>query len=249
MDIGTTLRTARERRGLSIEELAAITRITVAVLRALEHNDFEKVPGGIFARGFIRSYAREVGLDPEALIAAFLEETGDVPSAVPVAPAHFDDDVRIDPEPSSGPATWGYALIVAALLVAFVSSTRSNNDGNGNLTPVAAAEELTTAAVTADAGDIEPGAVATTGNELFRFDIAPKAPCWVEAVVDGKRLVYRLMQPGERETLSAREIALRIGDPSAFAYNINGKPGRTLGTPGVPVSVTVSADSYGDLLN
>ena len=249
MDIGTTLRTARERRGLSIEELAAITRITVPVLRALEHNDFEKVPGGIFARGFIRSYAREVGLDPAAMIAAFLEETGDVPSAEPVAPSHFDDDVRIDPEPSSGPATWGYALIVAALLVAFVSSTRSDDDGNGDLTLVAAAEELATAAVTADAGNIEPRAVATTGHEMFRFDIAPKAPCWVEAVVDGKRLVYRLMQPGERETLSAREIALRIGDPSAFAYNINGKPGRTLGAPGVPVSVTVSADSYNDLLN
>lgn len=248
MDIGTTLQNARERRGLSIEELAAITRITVPVLRALERSDFEKVPGGIFARGFIRSYAREVGLDPEEMVTRYLEETGGVQIAEPSPPAHFDDDVRIDPDPSPGRATWGYVLIVAALLVAFVSSTRSN-DGNDDLTPVAAADRLETADDTTAAAAIEPGAVATSGSGVFQLDIAPNAPCWVEAVVDGKRVVYRLMQPGERETLSAREVALRVGDPSAFAYNINGKPGRALGAPGVPVSVTVSADSYIDLLN
>jgi cytoskeletal protein RodZ len=246
MDIGATLRNARERRGLSVEELAAITRITVPVLRALERNAFDKVPGGIFARGFIRSYAREVGLNPEEMVAGFLEETGEVPIAEPSAPAHFDEDVRIDPDPSPGRATWGYVLIVAALLVAFVSSTRSDEDAN--LTPVAAAESLDTAADAPD-GIAEPGAVATTGNEVLHVDIAPKAPCWVEAVVDGKRVVYRLMQPGERETLSAREIALRVGDPSAFAYSINGRPGRALGAPGVPVSVTLTADRYTDFLD
>lgn len=246
MDIGATLRNARERRGLSVEELAAITRITVPVLRALERNDFDKVPGGIFARGFIRSYAREVGLDPEEMVAGFLEATGEAPIVEPSVPAHFDEDIRIDPDPSPGHATWGYALIVAALLVAFVSSTRSDEDGN--LTPVAAAESLDTAADAPD-GIGEPGAVATTGNEVLHVDIAPRAPCWVEVVVDGKRVVYRLMQPGERETLSAREIALRVGDPSAFAYNINGRPGRALGAPGVPVSVTLTADRYTDFLN
>lgn len=249
MDIGTTLQNARERRGLSIEELAAITRITVPVLRALERSDFEKVPGGIFTRGFIRSYAREVGLDPEEMVARYLEETGDVPTDEPAPPAQFDDDVRIDPDPSPGRATWGYVLIVAALLVAFVSSTRSN-DGNDALTPVAAAKDLEAEAAAEETdASAEPEAVATTGNEMLRFDIEPKGPCWVEAVVDGKRVVYRLMQPGERETLSAREIALRIGDPSAFAYNINGRPGRALGAPGVPVSVTLTADRYTDFIN
>jgi cytoskeleton protein RodZ len=248
MDFGTTLRTARERRGLSVQQLATTTRITIAVLNTLEHNDFDKVPGGIFARGFIRSYAREVGLDPEEMVAMFLEETGDVPIAEPVVAAPFDDDVRIDPEPSTGRASWGYALIVGALLIAYVSSTRSD-DGNDNLTPVAAAEELAPAVTATTAGSGEPRAVATTGNEVLQFVIAPTGPCWVEAIIDGKRVVYRLMQPGERETLSAREIALRVGDPAAFAYNINGKPGRALGAPGMPVSVTLTAERYADFLN
>jgi transcriptional regulator with XRE-family HTH domain len=250
MDIGTTLRNARERRGLSIEELAATTRITLPVLRALEHNAFDTMPSGIFVRGFIRSYAREVGLDPEEMVAQFLEQTGDAPvTAEQPAEPRFDDDILIDPEPSSGRATWGYALIVAALLVAFVSSTRTD-EGDDALTPVAAAEELS-GEDAGDAGDVaaEPRAVATTGDGLLRFDIIPSGPCWVEAVVDGKTVVYRLMQAGERQTLSAREIALRVGDPAACAYNINGMPGRPLGTAGTPVSVTLTADSYRDFLN
>ena len=251
MDIGTTLRNARERRGLSIEELAATTRITLPVLRALEHNTFDTVPSGIFVRGFIRSYAREVGLDPEEMVAQFLEQTGDAPvTAEQPAESRFDDDILIDPEPSSGRATWGYALIVAALLVAFVSSTRTD-EGDDALTPVAASEALGQEDADGAPGDAanEPGAVATTGDGLLHVDITPSGPCWVEAVVDGKTVVYRLMQAGERQTLSAREIALRVGDPAACAYNINGRPGRPLGAPGTPVSVNLTVDSYRDFLN
>jgi cytoskeleton protein RodZ len=251
MDIGTTLRNAREQRSLSIEELSATTRITLRFLRALEDNAFDTLPSGIFVRGFIRSYAREVGLDPEEMVMQFLEQTGDAPvTAEQPAVPQFDDDILIDPEPSSGRATWGYALIVAALLVAFVSSTRTD-EGDDALTPVAAAAEPGREAA-ADAprdAATEAGAVATTGDGLIRFDITPSGPCWVEAVVDGKTVVYRLMQAGERETLSAREIALRVGDPAACAYNINGKPGRPLGAPGVPATVTLTTDSFTDFLN
>jgi len=241
MDVGTTLRHARERRGLSIEDVAATTRISHRLLQAIEDNAFEKVPSGIFARGFIRSFAREVGLDPEATVVQFLEETGTMPAAddEQVAEASIDDDIRVlqvDRAPSSGRATWGYGLIVAALLVAYVSSTRTD-DSDNTLTPVVAAEPATVS----DPG--EPGAVATSGNGVLRFDIAPNGPCWVEAIADGKTAIYRLMQPGERESFSARQLMLRVGDPAMFAYAINGRRGRPLGPSGVPVSVALTADS------
>lgn len=246
MDVGTTLRHARERNGLTLEQLAAITRITPSLLHALEDNAFDKVPSGIFARGFIRSYAREVGLDPEEMVQQYLEESGDtIGTTQPAAEAELDEDIRVlqvDPEPSSGRATWGYALIVAALAVAFVSSTRTG-DSDDAIAAVMAAQAAEPAAAS-DPAAAEPDAVATTGDGLVGLDIAPSAPCWVEVVVDGKRVVYRTMQPGERETIAAREIALRVGDPAAFGYTINGRPGRPLGPAGVPVSVTFDGDSY-----
>jgi cytoskeletal protein RodZ len=69
---GGRLRDARERRGVSLRQIANSTKISVAVLEALERNDISKLPGGIFGRAFVRSYAVEVGLDPEATIQDFI---------------------------------------------------------------------------------------------------------------------------------------------------------------------------------
>src|SRR3954451_21436231 len=71
---GQLLRDARERRGVSLRQIANATKISTAVLEALERNDISKLPGGIFGRAFVRSYAVEVGLDPEATIQDFIAQ-------------------------------------------------------------------------------------------------------------------------------------------------------------------------------
>ena len=71
---GGTLRAARERRGMSVRQIANATKISVAALDALERNDTSRLPGGIFSRAFVRSYAMEVGLDPETTIQEFIAQ-------------------------------------------------------------------------------------------------------------------------------------------------------------------------------
>src|SRR4029450_491782 len=71
-DFGSRLREARERRGITLRQIANATKISVGVLDALERNDISRLPGGIFGRAFVRSYAVEVGLDPEATLRAFM---------------------------------------------------------------------------------------------------------------------------------------------------------------------------------
>src|SRR5438876_10411252 len=73
-DFGGKLREARERRGVSLRQIANATKIAVAVLEALERNDISRLPGGIFGRAFVRSYAVEVGLDPERTIQEFITQ-------------------------------------------------------------------------------------------------------------------------------------------------------------------------------
>src|SRR4051812_49099972 len=72
-DFGGRLRQARERRGISLRQIAASTKIAAAALEALERNDISKLPGGIFSRAFVRSYAVEVGLDPDDTVREFLD--------------------------------------------------------------------------------------------------------------------------------------------------------------------------------
>src|SRR5260221_12389406 len=73
-DFGTRLRAAREQGGLTLRQIASSTKISVGVLEALERNDLSRLPGGIFGRAFVRSYAIEVGLDPEATIQDFVAQ-------------------------------------------------------------------------------------------------------------------------------------------------------------------------------
>src|SRR4051794_31016380 len=73
-DTRATLRSARERKDVTLRQIAERTKISIAALEALERNDIASLPGGIFSRAFIRSYANEVGLDAEATIQGFMAQ-------------------------------------------------------------------------------------------------------------------------------------------------------------------------------
>src|SRR5437870_11033110 len=73
-NFGDKLREARERRGISVRQIATATKISIGVLEALERNDISRLPGGIFSRAFVRSYALEVGLEPEETIQEFVTQ-------------------------------------------------------------------------------------------------------------------------------------------------------------------------------
>jgi len=76
---GEHLKREREMRGVSLEEISAATRISVRFLEALENEQWERLPGGIFNRGFIRSVARFLGLDEDGLVAEYALETRERP--------------------------------------------------------------------------------------------------------------------------------------------------------------------------
>jgi transcriptional regulator with XRE-family HTH domain len=70
-EVGQTLREARTQGGLSLDEVAQKTRIPKASLAHLEDGRFDLMPAAVFVRGFIRAYARVVGLDPNPLVRAY----------------------------------------------------------------------------------------------------------------------------------------------------------------------------------
>jgi transcriptional regulator with XRE-family HTH domain len=68
---GPNLRRIRIQRGISLEQIALETKISVELLSDLERNDFRRWPAGIFARSYVRDYARLIGADPEAVVDEF----------------------------------------------------------------------------------------------------------------------------------------------------------------------------------
>ena len=71
-DFGSRMKSAREERGVTLRQIAEVTKISVSALEALERNDISRLPGGIFSRAFVRSYADEIGLDPEQTVRDFI---------------------------------------------------------------------------------------------------------------------------------------------------------------------------------
>jgi cytoskeletal protein RodZ len=71
---GDELRRERELREIGLREIAEATRISLRYLEALERNDFQHLPGGVFNRGFVRAYCQFIGVDPESMVNAYLME-------------------------------------------------------------------------------------------------------------------------------------------------------------------------------
>ena len=69
--LGEYLRAERLARGISLEQISADTRITIKMLQAVEEGDVEKLPAAVFTKGFLRAYAKQIGLDPEAVIVEY----------------------------------------------------------------------------------------------------------------------------------------------------------------------------------
>jgi cytoskeletal protein RodZ len=116
-DFGARLRGQREVRGVTLSEIAAATKVSVAQLEALERNDISRLPGGIFLRSIVRSYAQEVGADPESTVRDFISSF----------PADATDGVshttKIDYEKATTPRRGAFGVILAAIvLVALIAA-------------------------------------------------------------------------------------------------------------------------------
>jgi len=72
--VGEQLKRAREERGLTLHDVARVTKIPITALTAIERSDMARLPGGIFGRSFVRNYATQVGLDPDATARDFADE-------------------------------------------------------------------------------------------------------------------------------------------------------------------------------
>ena len=101
----------------------------------------------------------------------------------------------------------------------------------------------------ASAAPLEPAAPASDGSSVG-LTIQTTGPCWVSVVVDGRTIVYRLMQAGEQQSIdSGRDVVLRVGDPGMFNYSINGAAGKALGPAGSPTTVRITSDNYQEFVD
>src|SRR5882672_3303247 len=113
---GETLRRERELRQISLREIAEATKINLRYLDALERDDFRHLPGGVFNKGFVRAYAQFIGIDPETMVTAYLEEDGrqQARAARVTGGTTPVQDVEV-PERSRAGRLWFAALVIVLI--------------------------------------------------------------------------------------------------------------------------------------
>ena len=271
-NFGSKLREARERRGVSLRQIANATKISVAVLEALERNDISRLPGGIFGRAFVRSYAIEVGLDPETTIQDFIAQfpsdsvTAGHPTTVQVEDheAH-ESDRRMA---STFVRLVAISAPIAAAVVYFSIAGRPTSGGETapstsveasapatNPTPDPAVAPPTAAAPPAAAASSAQSTtpvappIAPPPEDRLTVTLTVTRPCWITATVDGKQAINRLLQPGEKNTIEAKkEIVVTAGDASAVSLTLNGAAAKPLGKTGDVVTVRLTPDNFKEYL-
>ena len=87
---GAKLKLEREKRKITLEQISGSTKIGIRMLQALEEDNFNQLPGGIFNRGFVRAYSRFVGLDEDQTIADYMQASGDAAPASTETVSHED---------------------------------------------------------------------------------------------------------------------------------------------------------------
>jgi cytoskeleton protein RodZ len=276
-DIGSRLREARERKGASLRQIANHTKISLSVLEALERNDISKLPGGIFSRAFVRSYANEVGLDPESTIQDFIAQfpQESVTAGHPKSD-RVEDNELFESERRVASSVLRLFLISVPLAAAVVymgmmnrAAVDSKPDGPslvstvGDTVPAAPSREApavpagssgavasrpSSDSVAAVVRPTDAPAIPALDDRLIIL-LSARSPVWVSATVDGQKAIGRLLQPGDRESLEVkREMVITAGDAAAIRMMLNGSEARPLGRTGEVVTARLSPANFKEYL-
>ena len=258
--VGARLRDAREKRGVSLRQIANSTRISVMSLEALERSDLSRLPGGIFTRAFIRAYAQEVGLDPDRTIQDFIAELPPEAATATAHPAGVEDGEKLESDRKAVATALRLALVSLPIIgLVIYYGTHQAPEAPGQFAPAAAPHTApaetpsTTTEPPVEALPPLPAAAspiaAPSQTSGLSMEIAPRATCWVSVNTDGEQVFSGVMNAGDKRVVTAKEqIALNVGDAGAFVYTINGRSGKSLGAPGEVVSTRITLSNVQDFL-
>jgi cytoskeleton protein RodZ len=234
---GDRLQREREMRGITLEEIAEATKIGTRSLRALEQQDFDKLPGGIFNKGFVRAYARYLGLDEEQAVADYLEALGEAqaagkttrqePGANATSPERdiFLPEVE-DSEPLRLPLGPLAVVVVVAVLL-FSGWRYYTRNGLPNLRHVRAAGQQPSppAAKTAAAPDASrSGTNPAPAKDGFVVRVKAKEDSWISIVADGKTVMSDVLPKESEKSFRAQQsVVLKTGNATGIELFYNDK--------------------------
>ena len=239
LSFGKELRRERLIREISLEEISAETKISVRLLEALENSDFSRLPAPIFTRGFIRAYARHIGVDPEEKVCAYLADLAASSPEATVARARVRGRFRRGRGATAGAIVGGVATVLLLLGLIARPARRSPQREVLRMAPRAAAVAFKNVSVSseptpvicqeADAGIAARSTAAAVVTLVLEFE----QDSWAKLEAPGETLLIGLVRRGEVKRFEGRGgFRLSLGNAGGVRVTIDGRALERLGRPG-----------------
>jgi len=237
--IGGTLRAERLRQGRDLTLIAAETKLSQAILDALESDRFECLPGGAYKRSFLRQYASALGLDADDVVRAYLSEYGELPVPLPVPPR--------------APRSWHLGAAASLMMAAAalfglykfsesgtaqtVSVTHSDSRDREALTPPASPVQPSSSQASSPQTPSEPAAsVAEEGTPApspLRVTFTATEPVWLSIRCDGTPAYTGTLAAQQARTFEATgAVTVVIGNAGGLLVSLNGHSLGSIGAHG-----------------
>lgn len=229
--LGSYLKSAREARGLDLRDAAQQTRISIGYLKAIEEEDFSKLPGAVFVKGFLKNYARYLQLPEDEVMQRFGEIGKPQPAAAPAAASPKDERQKhaaaaahvpeSQPQPErSGrlgiePFLWAGAIIIGlATFVLVAMPGKEHQRGQSD----------STVSTTTATGNIQSAATTTGKPEKLYLEIIALEDVWVLVRTDASPQKKAVLKQGEAVTWSADDrFLLSYSSVGAARLVLNGQ--------------------------
>lgn len=228
--LGSYLRNAREARGLDLRDAAQQTRISINYLKAIEDEDFSKLPGEVFVKGFLKNYARFLRLPEDEVVIRYKECTKPQPSAAAAAASASPrtdgqrqgfaergaehTDLKQPGGLSLEPFLWGVVILIGMVLFLFVALPVSR--------PVHELDSTVSSQLTAT-DSLHTGTTGTEKTEKLYLAIIAQEDVWVLVRTDASPQKKAVLKKGESITWSADErFLLSYANVGSLKVLLNG---------------------------
>jgi cytoskeletal protein RodZ len=244
---GEYLKSLREEKGKTLEQIAESTKIAVANLESLERDRYDLLPPRVFVKGFIRSYVNELGLNPEEAIRRFEEfiKIGELPD---YSPEEQHPVFHQKPPTESFASNRVFTIILTAagaislviLLITGVSRLFLDQDVEGKRDESAApvVQSVGPRSTTTEKAVFPEPTRTQTGKR--QLEIKALASTWIRIEPDSGPAEELMMAPGDVQVFTAKQsFYLQTGNAGGIRLRFDGKELPPLGKPNQTLSLTL----------
>ncbi len=246
--LGQDLRRERELRGVSLEEISNSTKISLRFLEALEQDRLDELPGEFFIKAILRAYANFLGMEENAVLNKYymdsllkgetLDEKAERKKIKQPIPRKLKKKIVF-----SVLATASLIILIFLYMISW-----------GKKIPLPQEElmasELIKRETPAHLPDIEPFSQSVYEEKKLMLEITFLEETWLQVYADGELKVEEVKRAGEKIAVEAsEELLVNLGNAGGVAYWLNGKEGKPLGVPGVPIrNIKITLENFEDFL-